>query len=149
MSGYRLLLIPEDPAHVPSDSGRAEAKKLLADALTRAEEIADRVTDEIEAVFPDEPGTIHCSACRAQVDRAWWEDAIATARRKLFRNLRATSPCCHAVVSLQALRYAKGGGFARYALSISNPNVSDLPAQLRRAVSRALGGAVRTVWLRE
>ena len=149
MSGYRLVLIAEDPARVPDESGRAEAKKLLAEALTRAEEIADRVSDEIEAVVPDDVGAIHCPACRAEIDATWWEDAVAAARRKLFRNLRATSPCCRQTISLQDMRLAKGGGFARYALTISNPNVSDLPAQLRRAVSRALGGAVRTVWLRE
>ena len=149
MSGYRLLLIPEDPARVPSEAARAEAKKLLADALARAEEISDRVADEIEAVFPDDVGAIHCPECRAEIDRAWWQDAIAVARSKQFRNLRAKTPCCHATVSLQDLAYAKGGGFARYSIAISNPNVSDLPAQLRRAVARALGGAVRGGWLRD
>ena len=69
-------------------------------------------------------------------------------RLKSFRNLKITTPCCRAPSTLNDLDYEWPAGFARFVLEASNPNVSELPGQQVRALSRILGCKLRQIWSR-
>jgi hypothetical protein len=149
VADYYLRLIPADPELVPPEKAREEARAALEGWLHRAEHVTETVTEDVRFVDPGKNlERILCPACGAAIDRRWWEDALAISKLKSFRNLRVTTPCCRAVSSLNDLDYEWPAGFARFVLEASNPNVSELPGQQLRSLSRILGCKLRQIWSR-
>ncbi|HEV7664714.1 MAG TPA: hypothetical protein VGQ62_14350 [Chloroflexota bacterium] len=146
MADSVLRIIPIDPRHVPSALERAAAEDVLRQALPRADEIVSVVTHDVRFVDCGANfETVHCPRCGTDIGE-WWTLAMEAAVEQHFMDLRITTPCCGRRTSLNDLTYSWAMGFARYKLEAMNPDVFDLPENIRQRLERIFGCRVRLIW---
>jgi hypothetical protein len=141
-----LRLIPCEPACVPPASARERAQEVLRRALPYADDLAWRVNREVQ--FIDCGGnfeTVTCPRCGHDLGE-WWSVAMEAGHEQQFRDLRATTPCCHLRTTLNDLIYTMPAGFGRCVLEVQNPTIEVLPDQTRRRIEQSLGCQVRVIW---
>lgn len=148
MSDNWLVLIPTEPDWSADDAAAQRAGKLIAELLPAAESVEPLGYDEVE--FFDAGGnfeTAQCPHCGADVTD-WWGDAMDAAKAAAFRDLSVTMPCCGRAASLNDLVYEMPQGFARFAISVTEPGVEKLDGEALRKIGEALGHPVRAIWQR-
>jgi hypothetical protein len=147
MSDNFLLLIPENPAWVPSATAREAAVRMLQQALPFADDVSSQATDEVRFVDCGANfESVRCPRCGTDLGE-WWTLAIEAAHVLNFRDLQATMPCCAARVSLNDLVYSWPMGFARYTLQATNPMIgAELPGRVQPRLEQLLGCRLRVIW---
>ncbi len=142
-----LMLIPDRPTWVPSATAREAAVGLLRRALPLADDVSSQVTDEVRFVDCGANfESVRCPRCGSDLGE-WWTLAMEAAHEHQFRELRATTPCCAARLSLNDLHYGGPVGFARYTLQAMNPVIgAELPGRLQPRLEELLGCRLRVIW---
>lgn len=145
MSDDYLRLIPSEPTRVPGAAAQQRVLARLRELLARAEEVRARVTEHVEFVDPGENFEgVHCPACGADLGD-WWSAAMDRAHLSRFADLAVTTPCCRSATSLNELRHEWPGGFARFVLEATNPDVTDLPAAALAELEQLVGSSLRVI----
>jgi hypothetical protein len=158
LSDDYLRIIPADPNLIPPKSIADQIVNLVGPAFPEADEVV--AESHGHPVFIDQ-GTnleaILCPACgkrlpfhpAQEVDalRDWWYELSDPLGEASVVEVKATMPCCQAVVPFSRLQFDWPAGVASFEISIMNPGTSDsLPAELQRQVEALLGGPVKYVW---
>ncbi len=71
--------------------------------------------------------------------------AVSRAYAHDYHDLAFETPCCNSVVSLNGLKWRWAAGFARFSISVMNPD-RDIGEESVRRIGEALGCEVRAVW---
>jgi hypothetical protein len=147
MSDSFLVLIPTDPSWEPSDAAADRAGNLVADMVT-SDEIEAVITDDVEFFDAGENlESVNCPFCATEIGE-WWADAMDTAADLAFADLSVIVPCCGKPTSLNDLAYDMPQGFARFSISVSEPDITELTGDALRKIGDALGHPVRAIWQR-
>lgn len=146
MSSSWLIIIPTDPQWQPEHQAAAQAARVLAKHVPRAELIEMSMTDDVEFVDAGSNfDSVTCPHCGAEVTEAW-ADGMDAAYESGFANLDWVAPCCNRETSLNALNYQQPQGFARFSITATEPNLERIDDQVLRSLGEALGHEVRAVW---
>lgn len=148
MSDNWLMFIPADPNVLPTTGAAENAAQLLKTFLPDAYgEVSAQFSEQME--FHNGGANwsgVKCAECGANVDE-WWGDAMDRAWKSRFENLGAVTPCCGHATTLNDLNYVWPAGFSRFVLKAMNPNIRQTTSEQDEALSRALGFALRKVWM--
>lgn len=146
VSQHFLLFIPLDPAHVPPASAQRLAVEILSSAMP-ADEVAAETDDHITfhdcgENFED----VRCPVCAVTVEQAdWhrWMDAAYSSETDGFHFDDITLDCGHSA-ALNDLHYDFDQGFARFALTATNPR-GPVPKALLADLEAALGCKLKQI----
>jgi len=148
MSENYLIIIPTDPHWQPEDAAVQTAGKIIAELAPEAEDIEAFGLDEVEFFDCGENfESARCPHCGTDVTE-WWPEAIDRAGDLSFADLSVTMPCCGRPASLNDLIYDMPQGFAQFAVSVSEPGITELDGTALRRIGEALGHPVRAIWQR-
>jgi hypothetical protein len=148
MSDNYLVIIPTDPNWQPEEAAAERAAGVVAGLAPEAEEIEALALDEVE--FFDAGANFErasCPHCGIDVTH-WWPEAMDHAGDLGFGDLSVTMPCCGRPASLNDLVYDMPQGFARFAISVSEPGIDTLDGAALRRIGETLGQTVRAIWQR-
>ena len=138
-----LRLIPLEPQYVPDARAQQLAQEALLSFLPEIQEITAKVAPNIGFVDQGENfERVLCPVCGAELNREWWQAAMAKAYTTGFIDLAVTLPCCGFENSLNELQYEGPAGFARFILEARNPNADVNSAQIR-SLEQILGCTLR------
>jgi hypothetical protein len=147
MSDNWIQFIPHDPTYQPSRSAAESARELLSSFVPDADEVVFKFTDTVEFIHPGGNWSgVKCPNCGADAE-PWWKDAMDTAYKTRFANLKVTAACCGASVSLNELNYVWPAGFAKFVIEAMNPNVEDLTDAQVQQLSKCLACDLRRIWV--
>ena len=147
MSQHFITLIPADPEFVPEPPRVAEAKRVLAEFLPGAREIAAIVTEEIQFVDQGENfESVRCPACGVELETRWWQAAMDDSYQSKFRKMDVTTPCCSLPSTLNDLDYRFPAGFARFQLRASDPRQKETSPEQIQQLEQILGTRLRQIW---
>ena len=111
-----------------------------------AREIEAFVTEEI--AFVDQGQNFErvcCPKCAAELQTAWWQEAMNKSCEQRFMNLKTVTPCCGFATSLNDLDYRSAAGFARCQLRARGPQQKEVPTEQLRQLERDLGTPLRQI----
>lgn len=121
MSSTILKIIPTDATYLPDKAKQDEAKDFLSKAY-RSGKINFINYDRIEFVDQGENfESVSCNLCGQNLEIEKWHEAMNKAYESQFSNLRFIVPCCNENISLNDLTYYLPAGFAKFIISISDP----------------------------
>ena len=144
MSDNILSVIPADPQWQPSQDAADRAIRALS-ALTPEDDGA-KATWHDQITFVDCGShfeRVACPQCDCALDRAWLRDRVSDVSET--GALIFIVPCCGTELSLNDLVYREPCGFARFDISVWNPDRSWLSDSELYTVSEALGCPVRQI----
>ncbi len=148
MSDQWIVLISEDPAHVPAPDRLVRAKDQFARIAPSADRIEVRIHDDIE--FVDCGGnfeSIACPSCEADLSMEWWTDRLDEDRQDNGYRLEAYRlPCCGARRTLHQLKYHWPQGFARISIEAMNPGIGNLEERYQSDFEEILGTNLRIIY---
>lgn len=154
MSDTFLKLVPLDPNFVPGTHEQAEAVALLSAAFPDGEDVEAEVYDTVTFIDNGEnTEAIVCTVCGRSLDFA--DELAAEVMGQLNDAIDAgsistqtiTMPCCGAIVAATSLRFDWPVGFARFELSIRNPNADrPIPDEVRQRLEVAIGAPLLEIW---
>jgi hypothetical protein len=147
MSDNWIILIPEDPRHVPSPERQERARGRFAEIAPQADEVKVNVTENAE--FFDCGGNferIICPSCRTEVPTEWWQDRMDEDFAAGFKLARYPMPCCREPYTLHELTYEWPQGFGRFALEAMNPNLGKLDDKYKMEFEEILGTPLRVIY---
>jgi hypothetical protein len=148
MSDNFLVVIPTDPSWQPEDDGADRAGNVVADMMPDAEEVEGFITEEVEFFDAGENlDRVKCPFCATEISE-WWADAMDAAADVGFADLGVVTPCCGKPTSLNDLVYEMPQGFARFSISVTEPDITELSTDALRRIGEALGHPVRAIWQR-
>lgn len=137
MSTDYLKLIPKSPIFVPHEVAQAAAVAELQQMLPEGEEYQAEVYDHITFIDQGENiVAIICPRCgkRNAIEhfvekdtiRAWWYDLCEILGDGVDATKVSTRmPCCRKSVAATELTFDWPAGFARFELSIMEPNIAE------------------------
>jgi hypothetical protein len=144
-----LLVLPEDPQHIPARPQVAALATVLQELVPDADGIASEEADTV-GFYDCGAGfrSVHCPGCDGELHPDDWTRWMAEDfdEEAGFRLSSKTLPCCQPVVTLQSLRYDQTQGFARFAMEVENPGVEQLDALAVAQLAGALECPVRLVF---
>ena len=147
MSDNWITIIPRDPYFIPTPSAIAGAEAYLEKIILTADEMTSEISDGVR--FRDCGGNfqnIHCPVCSAEISTSWWSKKMSEDWDRKFALRPITTPCSHAVLSLNELRYDWDQGFSCFALDIMNPDTGPLdPSQIAR-IEQLLGCPLKIIY---
>lgn len=147
MSVEYLRLIPNDPYYIPPKQTDAVAQEKLSQLIPRATEITVTVYETVQ--FIDQGGnfeSVSCPYCGKDL-QGWWQKAMDGTYKTQFENLTVTLPCCYRQTSLNDLHYQMQAGFARFVLSVCNPDLGrKLTESELEPIERLLNCKIRQIW---
>ncbi|NPA72493.1 MAG: hypothetical protein GXO35_06660 [Gammaproteobacteria bacterium] len=144
MSDYYLYIIPEDPYYVPSEEQVAQTISLLRETCPEIE-IEATTTQEVRFIDPGSNlHTIYCPECRRLLDIAWWQEVMRAKYATGFVDMEVETPCGHRT-RLDRLEYAWPAGFARFSITLFNPDC-EISGQDIHRISKLLGVDVKTIY---
>jgi hypothetical protein len=150
MSDFFIIVVPADPAFVPSEDARRAVERLTAEVFPDAVAVELRTTRRVEMVWA---GSNHtppsCPFCDADLEEWFWAE-LRRAPKQDAVSLAVTLPCCGRPGSLNDLAFAEGfpEAFARFQLSVMNPGVGRVGDDLVRQFAEAFGCPVKIVYRR-
>ena len=148
MSENYLIIIPTDPHWQPEEAAAMSAGAILNELAPDSEEIEAFDLDEVEFFDCGENlESVKCPHCGADVTE-WWPDAMDKAADLSFADLSVTMPCCGRPASLNDLAYDMPQGFAQFAISVTEPVITELDGAALRRIGETLGHPVRAIWQR-
>lgn len=146
---YWIVIVPQNPEHMPSSDNAQVAAKILEQMASGAEKI-EIIKDE-RVQFFDCGGnleTVSCPRCHADIDTDWWSQTMSADFDEdtgfMLNDYRL--PCCSSSVSLNALDYSFHQAFGRFALSAMNPKIGELSVEAIVKIEAALGCEVSVVY---
>ena len=145
MSATYLKIIPTSPSFVPDKATQSHALCIL-NAIYDGKDIEMLTTDTIE--FVDQGAnfdSVNCNLCGKTVEISDWQDAMDKAYTKQFVDLTIVMPCCHKKNSLNDLKYNSSAGFAKFVISISDPEHQIEESDLKK-LQQVLGTPLRVIW---
>lgn len=147
MSDNWIVLIPEDPRHVP-------AKERQQRAISHFRKIAP-AADEFEAIslvdvrFFDCGANferIVCPSCHNDLPTSWWDLQMEDEGNRNFPLDKRPMPCCAALHTLHELNYEWPQGFGRFAIEAMNPQIGEFSADLKTEFEEILGCRLRVIY---
>jgi len=148
MSDNWIILIPEDPHHVPDQSRQEEAVCHFYSLAPDMDEDGLRVSERL--LFFDcgaNLQSIVCPHCGGEVSVDWWQEQIEDGYDEEFLSMRAYAvPCCGKAVTMADLKYDWPQGFARFGIEAMNPNIGELPAEEKARFEEILGVPLRVIY---
>lgn len=147
MSTHILYIIPTSPDYIPSDNQQKEALRLVKDKYPRHE-----VTSEVslEVCFVDQGQNfdkVSCNHCLVELEIDFWKEKMDEAYMTLFKNLQFKSNCCNNETSLNDLIYDMPAGFAKYVISIVNPEYEESSnSGFLSRIESVLDSSVKLIW---
>ena len=146
MSDNWIVLIPENPRHVPEkerqDFARIRFQEICPDAV-----IEVKVFEEIQ--FFDCGSNferIVCPVCASEISMDWWQDLMDKEFDALCPLEKKPTPCCGAMHTLHELRYDWPQGFGRFSLEAMNPNTGLLEDGDKAELEKILGCSLRVIY---
>lgn len=110
MSEYFFGFVPDDPYYRLNEAEICAIKKLD----WYQGDMSIKVNDTVQfAAAGGNLESILCPFCKSDL-RGWWQEAMDAAydlEKRYFKGLRAVTPCCNKVISLQDLEYNFPQGF--------------------------------------
>ena len=145
MSLTILKLIPANPSYVPDKSVHDKAKAFLA-KLYKAEQIEFLTHDTIEFVDQGENfDGVACNLCGQNIEIEYWQNEMSNSYEKQFADLKFIAPCCRKVTSLNDLTYNSAAGFAKFIVSISDPQ-NEIGEKDLDELQKLLETSLRKIW---
>jgi len=159
MSENYLKLIPRDSYFIPDESTHQDAIELLEKLTPDGEEVEAEVYSEL--TFIDQGQNleeINCPSCSTSLKQnIYTEDE--TDCEKIFNQISEQSddeeldsgiiqmPCCSNEVKTTDLTFKWTAGFAKFELSVLNPQISEqLSEENVAALSKILGCELLQIW---
>ena len=122
MSTAFLKFIPSDPSFVPDERRQRNVFEFLTVEFGPSE-IEIKTTDHIEFVDSGENfAGVSCNLCKKKMSLEFWQNKMDSAFKNKFSNLLFKTECCQNSASLHDLVYDGPCGFARFVISIRNPD---------------------------
>lgn len=133
---------------MPGDAIFQWACDLLDTFFPKAREIRCEITEEVRFIDQGQNWErVLCSVCGAELDPAWWSEAMDAAHQTGFAHLLVKLPCCGSLFSLNDLQYELPAGFARAVLKVYSPG-GDIDKRQLRALEKILECKLRKIWAR-
>ena len=148
MSDNFLIFIPADPEFVPGFKSRKHALTYLRDHFREADKVQDEVHDK--EVFVHCGGnleSVRCPICDRPLDIEWVMGQVEERFSSRPKTRDVEVPCCGAVVDLNNLKFSWPCGFARYEISVLNPNRTEEDHEVK-VLEAALGTTLSVIWSR-
>lgn len=147
MSDDFIRFVPRDPNHVPSSEAQRRATELVRALLPNAHEVKSEQSARIQ--FFDCGSNferVSCPHCHAELSLDWWREAMGEGDGGGGFDLAPLKlPCCRHTSDLNELLYDWPQAFGRFAVTVLNPGVVEVPASLLAAIEASLDCAVITV----
>lgn len=121
MSDHIVKIIPKDPFCKISEQALQAAKNFLEKQI-HCDFIAVECNET--PIFVDcgeNLEKLSCPKCGAELDFAWWGEAMDKAAQTAFTALETVAPCCKKILSLNDLTYYFPCGFACCLICMFNP----------------------------
>ena len=153
MSDNYLRLVPSDPALIPSKEVATACVTLVGNALPDAHEVLAESYGHPD--FIDQGANLEsiiCPACETSLsldsesNRDWWYEVSDELENKDIRAVEVRMLCCGVIVPFEQLRFDWPAAVASFEISILNPNVHALPADVLAELERALSCKIKQVW---
>jgi len=146
MSDHFIVLIPEDPQHIPSSAKQELARAKFAQIAPDAEGVSVK---NFETVTFFDCGAnlerILCPSCGSEIPFDWWQKTMDADYDGGFRLSAFATPCCNSPRTLNDLVYEWPQGFGRFALTAMNPNTGKLDVADKKSIESALGAKLRVI----
>lgn len=147
MSENILRIIPTAPGFRPAN----DAARALVDRVRQiAPDARDvEIVDSSDVTFVDAGTnfeTVSCSVCGVNLDLDWWGEQMSVAWDTRFEELDVVTPCCNSTCSLNDLDYHWPQGFARWYVTVHDPNRGPLNQSELDSLRSALGHELRVIW---
>jgi hypothetical protein len=147
MSDNSIILIPEDPHHVPAKSKQKQAFAKFCGIAPDADEIKIIVSETRQFFDCGENfERILCPACRTEVPVHWWQERMIEELRLGNPLHKQAMPCCGARYTMHELIYEWPQGFGRFGLEAMNPNIRKLKPEHQRELEAILGCPLRIIY---
>lgn len=145
MSNTIVKFIPTNPNFIPTTLNQGKAKTYLK-GIFKGVEVELIQTANVEFVDPGSNfETITCNLCGKNINNDVWQNAMDKAYKNHFTDLSFTTPCCHKQTTLNDLTYHWPAGFAKFAVTISDP-VGDINSSQIAELEKILGTKIRKIW---
>lgn len=145
MSSTVLKIIPTTPSYVP-DKIKQDNAKIFLTKFYKDGQIEFITTDTIEFVDQGENfESISCNLCGHNIEMEAWQNAMDNTYKKQFTDLTFITPCCNKETSLNDLNYKSPAGFARFVISVSDPQNEIMEKDLKE-LQDILGTTLRIIW---
>ena len=141
MSDDFIVIVPGDPTHVPSEGTQLQVSVLLRRFAPSADSITSNVETAVQ--FYDCGGNferIFCPHCRSDITIDWWQECMdADFNGEGFRLGNFETPCCHALINLNALIYDWPQAFGSFSWTMQNANIGELTEGVKAEIEAAVG----------
>jgi hypothetical protein len=159
-----LKLIPEEREFVPVASSHDAAIRKLEEFAPEGEEVEVKLYPHLEFIDQGEClEAILCPSCKHKLIlnffseddpvRVWWEqvnlDADLTNGEDVFelnQDAVCRMPCCQQEVKFIDLQFEEPAGFAKFELSIWEPEIDSLSDEQLRELEKILGCRLKLIW---
>lgn len=158
MSDDYIRLIPAEPTYVPPSHLHQKALEHLERLLPKGEDFEVHTYDAVTFIDQGENlEAIVCPSCGTRMKlehfveddptRVWWDELWDRLDEHPAESVSMVIPCCGATVKAMDLTFDWPAGFARFELSVLNPNISEnLSAAQLAGLESILGCQLRQVW---
>jgi hypothetical protein len=145
MSDYYLHLIPEDLQYVPLKE-RVERVIDILKELCPGIQVEVTTTQKVRFIDPGSNlQAIYCPKCRRQLDMVWWQQVMSTKYATNFTDMDVETPCCGYRTRLDRLEYDWPAGFARFSISLLNPDCKMSEQDIQK-ISQLLTVGVKVIY---
>jgi hypothetical protein len=156
MSDDYLKVIPVEPTHIPPAHLHPRAVDYLERLFPKGDEVEVQVYEAV--TFIDQGSNLEaiiCPSCGTRISLgveddpvvSWWHDLGDHLAEMPADSVSTTIPCCGATVKATDLLFDWPAGFARFEISVLNPNVSaDVSAAQMADLESILDCRLRKVW---
>lgn len=142
-------LIPTDPLHMPTPKQRKAIAALLEATLAPLDiSYALKATKTPRLIDAGKNfDGVYCPHCNQELELAWWQQALDSARQTQFLDLATQTPCCGYRCSLNDLTYDWPQGFARFNIILNDIPVM-LVSELTTQIAALVTCPLACIWTR-
>jgi hypothetical protein len=140
-----LRIISTNPSYIPNKQQQQQAKDFLTKIYPKHKtECISK--DKIEFVDQGQNfDSIVCPFCGKSIETEYWQDAMEKADENHFTDLIIITPCCNKHTSLNDLKYITPAGFARFILSVNDPE-TEIEEENIVALQKILNTQLRIIY---
>lgn len=140
-----LRIISTNPSYIPDKEQEQQAKDFLT-KMYPTNKIKSLYTDTIEFIDQGQNfDSILCPFCKRIIEAEYWQEAMEKADETYFTDLTFTTPCCNKKTSLNNLTYITAAGFARFVLSVDDPE-KEIEESRLRDLQKILNTPLRAIY---
>jgi hypothetical protein len=149
MSENSIILIPEDPRHVPGQDRQQKALARFREIAPKSHEIKATTMEAVQFFYcGGNFERILCPDCGAEIPVPWWQAQMNSDYKAGFQLQKAPMPCCGVQRTLHELNYEWPQGFGRFGIEAMNPNIGRLDDKLKVEFEQILGCPLRVIYQR-